>query len=117
MYLLLDANGIPIGFIAAVEFKKVKTLSHPSWLSTLIAGKYEGKSLKKTRSLQKMVHGAMLINIADDPDLKDATGGYNFGCYIKGLNNKKENIWLDAGLDKDWVIQKINEHEIFKISD
>ena len=114
--ITFDTKGIPVGFVAQVEFKKVKTVSYPSWLSTLIAGKYEGESIKKTEALQKQVYGAMLINIADDPDLIDATGGYNFGCYIKMLDSKTAKMWLDAGLDKDWVIQKLNKHKISNIS-
>jgi len=111
-----DANGIPIGFVAQVEFNKVKAVRHPSWLRTLIAGKYEGESLKKTGALQKQVYGAVLINIADDPDLIDATGGYDFGCYIKTLDSKTAKMWLDAGLDKDWVIQKLDKHKISNIA-
>ena len=62
------------------------------------------------------MHGALLINIADDPDLIDATGGYNFGCYIESLDNKKAQMWLDAGLNKDWVIQKLNKHKVLNIA-
>jgi hypothetical protein len=113
-----NANGIPIGFTAQAEFTKVKTVTHPSWLSTLIAEKYVGKIENTTEiALQKEIKGATLINIADDPDLIDATGGYNFGCYIKVLDPEKAKMWLDAGLNKDWVIQKINGRKVRNISD
>ena len=111
-----NSKGISIGFTAEAVFNKVKTVTHPSWLSTLIAGKYEGESIANTKALQKEINGAVLINIADDPDLIDATGGYDFGCYIKMLDPKKAKMWLDGGLDKDWVIQKVNKHKVANIS-
>ena len=117
-----DSNGIPVGFTNEVEFTKVKKVTYPSWLATLLTGKYaeetvaEGKTTKIKKALQKEVNGALLINIADDPDLIDATGGYNFGCYIESLNPKKGQMWLDAGLNKDWVIQKLNKHKISNIA-
>jgi len=116
------SKGIPVGFTNEVEFTKVKKVIHPSWLATLLAGKYqgetivEGKTTKIKKALQKEVKGALLINIADDPDLIDATGGYNFGCYIESLNPKKAQMWLDAGLKKDWVIQKLSKHKILNIA-
>ncbi|WP_179319189.1 chitobiase/beta-hexosaminidase C-terminal domain-containing protein [Winogradskyella helgolandensis] len=117
-----NANGIAIGFTAEAVFNNVKTVTYPSWLSTLIAGEYKADSsnldkiTKSRKALEKEIHGALLINIADDPDLIDATGGYNFGCYIKSLDGKKGQMWLDAGLDKDWVIQKLNKHKISNIA-
>ena len=113
-----NANGIPVGFTAETNFKKVKTVSYPSWLSTLLAGKYEGKR-KKTpaKALEKEVYGALMINIADDPDLIDATGGYNYGCYIKSLHKDNAKIWTDAGLESDWVIQQVNSDKVQNIAD
>ena len=111
-----NADGIPVGFTDQAEFNKVKTVTHPSWLSTLIAGKYEGESVAIREALQEEVKGATLINIADDPDLIDATGGYSFGCYIKELDSKKAKMWLAAGLNKDWVIQKVNGKKIQNIA-
>jgi len=111
-----NGDDIPVGFTAQAEFNKVKTVTHPSWLTTLIAGKYEGESVVIRAALQEEIKGATLINIADDPDLIDATGGYNFGCYIKELDPKKAKIWLDAGLNKDWVIQKVDGKKIQNIA-
>ncbi|MDO5971794.1 chitobiase/beta-hexosaminidase C-terminal domain-containing protein [Flavivirga aquimarina] len=113
-----NSNGIPVGFTTEAKFKKVTTVSYPSWLSTLLAGKYEGANEKKSvKALEKEVHGALMINIADDPDLIDATGGYDFGCYIKSIDAKKAKMWLNAGLKSDWVIQQINKHKIQNIAD
>ncbi|TCL67458.1 chitobiase/beta-hexosaminidase-like protein [Mariniflexile fucanivorans] len=117
-----NSDGIPVGFTAQVAFTKVEKVTHPSWLSTLLVGEYQGeridqgKSTETRQALEKELHGALLINIADDPDLIDATGGYNFGCYIKTLDPKKGKMWLDAGLNKDWVIQKLNKHKILHIA-
>jgi hypothetical protein len=100
-----NANGIAIGFTAEAFFNNVKKVTYPSWLSTLIAGEFKADSsnqdkiTKSRKALEQEIHGALLINIADDPDLIDATGGYNFGCYIKSLDGKKGQMWLDAGLD------------------
>ena len=113
-----DPKGTPIGFTNEAKFQKVDELVYPSWFQTLINGKYEGnKSKTPTPALELEVNGALLVNIADDPDLIDATGGYNYGCYIKLLNREKAKMWLKAKLDKDWVIQQVNNNKIERISD
>lgn len=113
-----NSDGISLGFTAEVKFEKVTTVTYPNWLSTLLAGKYVGENEKKSvKAIEKEVHGALMINIADDPDLIDATGGYNYGCYIKSLNKDKAKMWTAAKLDKDWVIQQINKHKIQNIAD
>jgi hypothetical protein len=113
-----NENGIPIGFSTEANFQKVEELSHPSWLSTLIAGKYlESAGGPAIKALETEIQGALLVNIADDPDLIDATGGYNYGCYIKLLNKEKAKMWLEAKLDKDWVIQQVNNDRIQNIAD
>lgn len=112
-----DTHGNPIGFTNETTFNKVKEVTHPSWYSTLIAGKYEGYTTSSKKKLEEEVEGALLINIADDPDLIDATGGYDYGCYIKSLNKNKVSIWIDAKLDKDWVIQEVNGEKVLNIND
>ena len=52
-----------------------------------------------------------MINIGEDPDLIDANGGYNYGCYIK-LIKKRGRMWTNAGLRKGWVIQKVNGKDV-----
>lgn len=113
-----DSDGISLGFTAEVKFKKVEIVSYPSWLNTLLAGKYEGENKKKSvKALEKEVHGAVMINIGDDPDLIDATGGYDYGCYIESIDAKKSKTWLNSGLKSDWVIQQINGGKIQNIAD
>lgn len=115
--LTIDNQGIPVGFTMEASFKKVARVEYPSWYNTLVAGKYEGTLKASPKALEKEIWGATLINIADDPDLIDATGGYNLGCYIKSFNKNKAKMWLDAGLEPDWVIQKLNEHKIRNLAD
>jgi hypothetical protein len=113
-----NADGIPVGFIIEANFTKVEKVSYPSWYNTLMAGKYLGKDGGRTdTALEIEVLGALLVNIADDPDLIDGTGGYNYGCYIKSLDKSKAKIWMDSGLTKDWVIQQINGNKIQGIAD
>ncbi len=113
-----DANGFPVGFTCEAQFKRVKDLEYPSWFSTLLAGKYLGYADESSnRALEMEVLGALLVNIADDPDLIDASGGYNSGCYIKALDPDKAKLWLDAGLDLTWIIQKINNDNVQNIGE
>ncbi|MCL5129576.1 chitobiase/beta-hexosaminidase C-terminal domain-containing protein [Algibacter sp. L4_22] len=112
-----DSNGVAVGFVNETTFAKVEKVIYPSWLSTLLAGKYEGEVENLKKALILEVKGAVMINIADDPDLIDATGGYNFGCYIQSLNPEKSQMWTKAKLDRDWVIQQVNGNKVQNISD
>ncbi|AWW32775.1 hypothetical protein DN752_22980 [Echinicola strongylocentroti] len=103
-----DANGLPVGFEMKADFEKVEKVIYPSWLQTLLAGKYQGDVVAADQALVKEVAGATLVNIKDDPDLIDATGGYDYGCYIRSLDEDKGAMWGDAGLEQDWVIQQVN---------
>jgi len=113
-----DANGLPIGFSCKAQFRKVRNLVYPSWFSSLLAGQYMGKRGKGPGdAMETEIHGALLVNIGEDPDLIDASGGYNSGCYIKSIDLDKGGIWLDAGLQKTWIIQKINDNNVSNIDD
>lgn len=108
-----DVKGVPIGFVSETYFNKVDTVSYPNWYSTLMAGKFITTDKEKSKkALEMEIEGAILINIADDPDLIDATGGYNFGCYIKSLDPIKAKMWTDSQLEKDWVIQQVNGKKV-----
>ena len=108
-----DVSGILIGFMAQAAFTKVETVTYPNWLSTLIAGKYEGEITQERGALEMEVLGAFLVNIGEDPDLIDANGGYNFGCYIKKIRPaRRSKMWMDAGFEKYWIIQKVNGEEV-----
>lgn len=112
------SDNIPVDFVAQTKFKKVDEVIYPSWLSTLLAGNYEGDVAKTTtKAFEKEVLGALFINIGDDPDLIDATGGYDYGCYIKNIDSKKGKVWMDSKLNADWVIQQINGNKVRHIAD
>ncbi|MCX6309431.1 MAG: chitobiase/beta-hexosaminidase C-terminal domain-containing protein, partial [Bacteroidia bacterium] len=114
-----DGQGNRLGFTNDVSFKKVQTVVYPNWFSTLLAGKYTGESkpesTKKAKEVEVM--GSMMVNIAEDPDLIDASGGYNSGCYIQSIDAIKGKIWLDAGLQKGWVIQGCNDSKVLNVGD
>lgn len=113
-----DANGHPIGFMNEVEFKKVEQLEYPSWYSSLLAGKYTGNSPKAaSQALALEIHGALMVNISDDPDLIDASGGYDFGCFIKSISGSKAKMWLDAELETAWIIQAVEGEKVQHIND
>ncbi|MEP2169423.1 MAG: FN3 associated domain-containing protein [Polaribacter sp.] len=107
-------KGLASGFTTEATFTKVDKVTYPSWLSTLLAGKFEGKIEQERGALQKDVYGATMINIGEDPDLIDANGGYNYGCYIK-LIKKRGRMWTNAGLRKGWVIQKVNGKDVLGV--
>ena len=114
-----DKKGIPVGFVNTANYKKVDKVVYPSWLSTLLAGKYsgpgsEGPSKTATRV---EVNGAILVNIAEDPDLIDASGGYNYGCFIKSIDPIKGKPWIESGLESGWVVQAINDKKITETSE
>lgn len=114
-----DGQGNTIGVANQVQFTKVENVVYPNWFSTLLAGKYIGESkpesTKKAKEFE--IAGTVMINIADDPDLIDASGGYNTGCYIQSIDENKGKMWLDAGLLKGWVIQGFNNSKIMNVSD
>ena len=115
----IDDKGRQAGFCNEVQFTKVQKIISPSWLSSLLEGKFVNNSTNNNKVKPKEVEiiGANILNIADDPDLIDASGGYNSGCYIKSIDKVKGKIWIDAGLDKNWIIQKVNSQKIANILD
>ncbi|MEO9894153.1 chitobiase/beta-hexosaminidase C-terminal domain-containing protein [Aurantibacter sp.] len=109
-----NTDGSAIGFVNSQEYKKVSKKSYPSWLGTLLSGKYEGlKEIIDKKPINVVeVYGASIINIADDPDLIDASGGYNTGCFIKSIDPKFGVNWVNSGLVNGWVIQAVNDEKV-----
>ena len=62
-------------------------------------------------------NGATVINIQDDPDLIDASGGVDYGCYIKVLDKKNAHKLIDAGFKSYMTIRKLNGIIIYTIED
>lgn len=109
-----DELGHAIGFVISTNYKKVDKLVHPSWLGTLLSGSYSGSKAKEKQKTATSVeiNGATLINIADDADLIDASGGYNSGCFIKAIDPELGKSWIKSGLESGWVIQAVNGESI-----
>jgi hypothetical protein len=112
-------DDMPVGFEAQTTFTKVDTVRRPSWLQTLLAGKFiepntsttkagHGQEMK-TESFQFDWLGAVFINI-DDPDLIDALGGEEKGAYVSGLS--LNSLLRRHGLRKGDLIKRINAQEI-----
>ncbi len=113
-----DAEGHAIGFVNEAQFNKVAKVEYPSWLQTLLLGEYTDKNSAETKeALQENVKGALFVNIGDDPDLIDASGGYNSGCFIRSIDAAKGQMWLEAGLAETWIIQKLNGENVSNIQD
>lgn len=113
-----DADGHPIDFTQKTKFTKVENVVYPSWYQTLLDGQYT-KEVNKTekRAAVEEILGAVMVDIADDPDLIDASGGYNFGCYLQSIDPEKGKMLLEAGLANEWVIQALNDEKVQNISE
>lgn len=113
-------EGSAVGFEARASFTKVDKVWTPSWLESLMAGKFvepeitvkaaEGHgSSTKAKSFQFAWLGAIATNI-DDPDLIDALGGEESGAYITSV--KKDLPLGRSGLKKGDIIKTINGREV-----
>ncbi len=112
-----DPYGNPVGFINEAQFTKVENVIYPTWFSTLLTGKYSGDIKSESNKSEVEIYGSIMINIAEDPDLIDASGGYNSGCYIKSINLETGNLWKKAGFVPGWIIQNIDGKEIKNTND
>ncbi|MCD6354120.1 MAG: chitobiase/beta-hexosaminidase C-terminal domain-containing protein [Prolixibacteraceae bacterium] len=112
-----NKQGRMIGFVIEAQFNKVKEKYIPSWYKTLLAGKFDGLIPEETEIPVFEWDGATLINIQDDPDLIDASGGVDFGCYIKVLDKQKAKKIINAGFKPYMTIRKLNGVTIYTIED
>ena len=113
-------KGITLGFEARADFTKVEKPWRPSWLDSLMAGRFVVPKIIKTaghghpastvaKSFKFAWLGAVLVNI-DDADMIDALGGEESGAYVSDL---KKNSHLDrSGLKKGDIIKKINSRGV-----
>jgi len=112
-------NDIPVGFEAQKTLNKVDMLRRPSWLQSLLAGRFiepDLASIKaghgqktKTESFRFAWQGAVFVNI-DDPDLIDALGGEEKGAYVSQLITPSS--LSHYGLRKGDLVKKVNDQEI-----
>ena len=113
-----DAIGNPIDFTQEVNFTKVDKVVHPSWYQTLLDGKYSRETgTNEKKAAVEEILGAVMVDIADDLDLIDASGGYNFGCFIQSIDPGEGKMLLETGLQNEWVIQALNNEKVQHISD
>lgn len=96
--------GRPVGFVEAARFTRVEKLTRPSWLQVLTAGPAPGVSGPKPSTHEWL--GATLQPVAGDGDLIDATGGQDFGLFVREA--PKKSAALRAGLRTSDVISTAN---------
>lgn len=97
-------DGRPLGFVESARFTKVAQLTRPSWLQVLTAGAAPGPKAQKPTTHAWL--GATLQPVAGDGDLIDATGGQDFGLFVREA--PKKSAALRAGLRTSDVISTAN---------
>ena len=95
--ITVDSKGTSIGFQDEAFYAKVDKVVYPSWYQTLVSGKEVQPTKTPTVSSKVEVDGLVLVNIADEPDLIDASGGYNSGCFIDKNRYRKRKQLADRG--------------------
>jgi membrane-associated protease RseP (regulator of RpoE activity) len=103
----------PVGFVEAARFTRVEKLTRPSWLQVLTAGPAPGATGPKPATHAWL--GATLQPIAGDGDLIDATGGQDFGLFVREA--PKKSAALRAGLRTSDVISTANGQPLRRWSD
>jgi hypothetical protein len=96
--------GRPVGFAESARFARVEKLTRPSWLQVLVAGPALAASTQKPKTHEWL--GATLQPVAGDGDLIDATGGQDFGLFVRDL--PKKSAARRAGLQASDVISACN---------
>lgn len=96
--------GLPVGFPETARFTKVEKLTRPSWLQVLTAGPAPSANVQKSATFEWL--GAILQPVAGDGDLIDATGGQDFGLFVREA--PKKSAALRAGLRSSDVISTAN---------
>ena len=106
-------DGRPLGFTESARFTKVAKLTRPSWLQVLTVGAAPGPKAQKPTTHAWL--GATLQPVAGDGDLIDATGGQDFGLFVREA--PKKSAALRAGLRTSDVISTANGHPLRQWSD
>ncbi|MDR2848005.1 MAG: right-handed parallel beta-helix repeat-containing protein [Bacteroidales bacterium] len=111
--LSFDKDGNALGFVCTATFDQTTDITYPNWYKTLLTDEYgENGSGEATKAPVYELEGAVFIDISGDADLIDASGGNNFGCYIRSIHSEKGKIWKEAGLEPHWIIQQIEGKEV-----
>ena len=96
--------GLPVGFAEQATFTRVAKLNRPSWLQVLTSGSAPG-ALRPAVAAYNWL-GAALLPIAGDGDLIDATGGQDFGLFVREV--AAGSAAERAGLQSSDVISACN---------
>ncbi len=115
--ITVNSKGEVLGFQDEVYFTKVDKVVYPSWYETLISGNVSQEIETETISTKEEVDGLVLINIKDEPDLIDASGGYNSGCFIHKMDSEKGKHWKESGIQVNMIIQGVENEVINSIDD
>ncbi|WP_025762660.1 chitobiase/beta-hexosaminidase C-terminal domain-containing protein [Dyadobacter tibetensis] len=110
--ITVDNQGEEIGFGDEAFYKKVNKVVYPAWFQALISGKQNQVISNVNKSASLLVDGLVLINIQDEPDLIDASGGYNSGSFIEQIDSRTGDHWKKAGIKTNMIIQGIQNEEI-----
>lgn len=98
-------DGVPIGFTETATFEKVERVQRPSWLETLVRGRWVGPNAEASEPAKTVWLGATLVSLADDPDLIDASGGWNAGAFLEDVPTDSRAYRL--GLRPSDIVQNI----------
>lgn len=96
--------GLPVDFGETARFTRVESLTRPSWLQVLTTGPAPSASRPPSATFAWL--GATLQPVAGDGDLIDATGGQDFGLFVREA--PKKSAALRAGLRTSDVISTAN---------
>ncbi len=113
----INSSGTLIGFIAEKDFNKVEEVYIPSWYRTVIDGSYDGDVKDEKSAVVMIWNGAALVTIQDDPDLIDAAGGVDYGCFIKKIDDKEGAKLKAAGFKPYMTIRKVNGIVVYTLED
>lgn len=75
--------GSPVGFEDIAHFTRVESLARPSWLTALLAGGSTPAPVSRAEMHEWL--GALLLPVAGDGDLIDATGGLDSGLFVRAV--------------------------------
>jgi len=106
-------EGRSVGFVESARFTRVEKLTRPSWLQVLTAGAAPSASVQKSTTHAWL--GATLQPVAGDGDLIDATGGQDFGLFVREA--PKKSAALRAGLRTSDVISTANDQPLRQWAD
>lgn len=106
-------DGQPVGFAESAQFTKVEKITRPSWLQVLTSGSAPSASVQKSATYEWL--GATLQPVAGDGDLIDATGGQDFGLFVRDV--PPDSDAARAGLQASDVIATCNGQPLRRMAD